>query len=154
MHETLSPLIAASLSPVFLLSAIGLTMSLIDTRHNRIVQHVRDLEQEAARHPAEAAHWEEEIARALRRAGRIGRAAVLCIVAALLVAVVVVMLLVDAQTEVSLTMIVEAAFTGGVLSYGLSLALFLRDVLEVNRDMARAERRAARILAAARRGPD
>lgn len=154
MSDTLSPLIQASLSPVFLLSAIGVTLSVIDTRQNRIVDRVHAMEREVIEDRAGAIPREEELAFYLDRARLIARAAALGILSAISVAIVVVALLTDAQTETSLTIIVEGAFAAAVLFYGLSLVLFLRDVLQVNRGMAFAERRVTGALERARSRPD
>jgi hypothetical protein len=154
MSETLSPLIQAALAPVFLLSAIGVTLSVIDTRQNRIVEHVRALERQLADLPTGAFGWEQDLAVCLHRARQIGRAAALCILSAISVAIVVVGLLTDAQTDLSLTILVEVAFSGAMLFYGLSLVLFLRDVLLVGRGIGGAERRLTAALASARCPPD
>ncbi len=44
LQHTASTLIQASLSPVFLLTAVAATLSVIDTRQNRIVDRARMLE--------------------------------------------------------------------------------------------------------------
>jgi hypothetical protein len=150
MSDTLSPLIQAALAPVFLLSAIGVTLSVIDTRQNRIVDRVRALEKQVTERPDTTPDWEVEITFYLRRARQIGQAAALGILSAISVAVVVVALLADAQTEVSLSLLVEVAFTAAILFYGLSLLLFLRDVLQVNQGLAFVE---ARIRRSAGAGP-
>lgn len=149
-YETLSPLIEASLSPVFLLSAIGVTLSVIDTRQSRIVDRVRAMEALPPAIPSEIELWEEEVAFYLARARRIGWAASLCITSALCVAIVVVTLLVDAQTETRLALVVEVTFTLAVLFYGLALVLFLRDIMQVNHGLAYIHRRVKRAIDAAR----
>jgi hypothetical protein len=153
-YQTISPLIEASLSPVFLLSAIGVTLSVIDNRQNRIVDRLRQMETQILVRPVDSELWEEESAFYLERARRIGWAAALCIISALAVALSVVTLLLDAQTEVRLAILVEVAFTLAVTLYGMALVLFLGDVLQVNRGLAYVHRRVKRAIDTARPNPD
>jgi hypothetical protein len=149
MSESLSPLIEASLSPVFLLSAIAVTLTVIDTQQNRIVDRVRLLEGLLSNDPASIRDGLEEVGFYIRRVRRIGVAASLCILSAICVAAVVIMLLIDAQTAVSLALPVEVCFAAAVLFYGVALVLFLHDMRQVNRGLAYVERR----IAAARPDP-
>ena len=133
MHVTLSPLIQASLSPVFLLSAIGTTLLIIDTRLNRIVDRCRTLETAMSASTPCDMHTENELLFYLSRASRVRWATFFCTCAALTLALVVVTLFVDAQTSLSLSYVVEVLFTCAVTFFVLGLVLYLQDVLLVNR---------------------
>jgi hypothetical protein len=154
METTISPLIQASLSPVFLLSAIGVTLSVIDARQRGIVDRVRTILQGGTGAAPAIVPWDDDSAFLLHRARQIGRAAALCILSAISIAIVVVGLLTDAQTEVSLSILVEVVFSAAVVFYASALVLFLRDILLVNRGMAQMERRVTEGASAPPAHPD
>jgi hypothetical protein len=132
-YATLSPLIEASLSPVFLLSAIGTTLLIIDTRLNRIVDRCRMLETSLMSPTDQDTRLEEELLFYLARANRIRWSVFSCTLAALALALVVVTLFLDAQTKVQLTPVVETLFVCAVLFLVTGLVLYMLDVLQVNR---------------------
>ncbi|MCA3449996.1 MAG: DUF2721 domain-containing protein [Rhodobacter sp.] len=133
LHETASALIQTSLAPVFLLSVIATTLTVIDTRQNRIVDRARALEAHLRAKTASLEELEEEIDFYVRRARQIGWAAAACTLSGLGVALAVVMLFVDAQITLPLTPGVEAVFTIAVMLYVVSLVIYLRDVFMVTR---------------------
>lgn len=141
LHSTISPLIQASLAPVFLLTAIGATLAVVDTRQNRIVDRIRVIEAQMTAHNMSAADGTEELDFYLGRTRRIGRAAICCTMAGISVALVVVLLFIDAQTSVSLAPMIEIIFSAAVLFYAAAMSIYLRDVLEVNRGMQYVTRR-------------
>lgn len=133
LQHTASTLIQASLSPVFLLTAVAATLSVVDTRQNRIVDRARMLESHLRAGTVDKAEAEAEIAFYVERAREIGWAAACCTMAGMCVALSVVILFIDAQVTVELTPVVEAAFTAAVLLYVASLVFYLRDVFRVTR---------------------
>jgi hypothetical protein len=133
MYSTLSPLIAASLSPVFLLSAIGTTLLIIDSRLNRIVDRCRMLEVALVSPTGQDTRLEEELLFYLSRAKQIRWAVFSCTLAALSLALVVVALFLDAQTKIQLSALVETLFVCAVLFLVAGLVLYMLDVLQVNR---------------------
>jgi Protein of unknown function (DUF2721) len=135
--QVVSELIKASLAPIFLLTAFGATLTVIDARLNRITDQVRALEQENGPDEEAFMRHKNEIASLLARAGDVGWAAAYCIISALLVAAVVVMMFIDLQVRMSLAHYVAATFTAAVVIYALSLVIYLRDVIRVNRQMTR-----------------
>lgn len=132
MYSTISPLIQSALTPVFMLSAIGMTLAVIDTRLNRVVDRIRVLEDRISADPRRALHLAHQINFFMLRAGRITIAASLCTLASVFVALSIVGLFVDGLIATSLTLPVEAAFTCAVLSYCAALLIYLRDVMMVN----------------------
>lgn len=135
-HSSLSPLIQASLSPVFMLTAISATLAVIDTRQNRIVDRARLLEAQILARTDQGARTEAELKFYLRRSRHMGWAAVMCILSALSVAAAVVTLFIDAQTPFTLAILIEGTFTCAVLFFVLALMIYLRDVFLVNRAMS------------------
>ncbi len=152
IYSTVSPLIAASLSPVFLLSAIGTTLLIIDTRLNRIVDRCRTLETSLRSPTDQDIRLEEELLFYLSRANRIRWAAFSCTVASLFLALAVIALFLDAQTKMHLTPVVETLFVCAVLFLVTGLVLYMLDVLLVNRalDFTRGRMMDARAAAKAR----
>jgi hypothetical protein len=132
LHDSVSALIQASLAPVFLLTANASTLILIDTRQNRIVDRLRILEAQVLSQGGTSVQVEDEVAFYLGRARRVGRAAAACTLSGLGIAVAMVGLLIDAQIDASLAVLVEASFTLAVLAYVTALAIYLRDVFAVN----------------------
>jgi hypothetical protein len=128
-------LIQASLSPVFLLTAIAATLAVVDTRQNRIVDRIRLLEAHVLAQAGSDDFAMEELDFYLARTRRIGHAAMSCALAALCVAASVVSLFIDAQTEVQLAPLIEAIFSAAVILYAIALMIYLRDVFAVNRGM-------------------
>ena len=131
LHETASALIQTSLAPIFLLSVIATTLTVIDTRLNRIVDRARALETNLRAGTAGLEEVEDEIDFYVRRARQIGWAAAACTLSGLSVALAVVTLFVDAQITLPLTPAVEAVFTVAVLLYVVALVIYLRDVVRV-----------------------
>ncbi|MFN7595368.1 MAG: DUF2721 domain-containing protein [Cereibacter sp.] len=154
MYSTLSPLIAASLSPVFLLSAIGTTLLIIDTRLNRIVARCRMLETSLRSPTDQDIRLEEELLFYLARANRIRWAVFSCTVASLFLALAVITLFLDAQTKVQLTPAVETLFVCAVLFLVTGLVLYMLDVLLVNRALDFTRSRMTDARAAAKAQPD
>lgn len=154
LHETLSALIQSSLAPVFLLAANASTLILIDNRQNRIVDRLRLLEAQVLSQGGTSSRIEEEVAFYLARVRRVGRAAAACTLTGLGIALAVVLLFVDAQVAMSLSVFVEATFTLAVLAYVAALAIYLQDVFAVNDGLVFVQGSIAAALEARRkRGP-
>ncbi len=134
-------LIQTALAPMFLLAAIGTTLSVIDTRLNRIVDRARALDLQIVEHPERAAQMRAEADHFVQRAQGMTNAVMLCTLTALTVALVVVLIFVDLQIRADLSLAVEFAFTLAVLFYVGALALYLRDVLQVRHGLAYLRRR-------------
>jgi hypothetical protein len=130
-----SSLIQTALAPMFLLSAIGTTLSVIDTRLNRIVDRARDLETRIIEHPEHSAALRTEADYFLARAQQIAWAVALCTTTALAVAAVVILIFVDLQTTAGMALYVEIVFTAAVVLYVGALLIYLRDVFLVGRGL-------------------
>jgi hypothetical protein len=128
---SVSSLIQASLAPMFLLTAVGATLAVIDNRLNRLVDRARALEHRLHDQPHHAAELEAEIDHFIARSRSITRAVALCAMTALAVAVVVITIFIDLQTTTDLSLIVELVFVLAVCLYAVAVIIFLRDVSQV-----------------------
>lgn len=139
--ETVSKLIQTALSPMFLLSAIGTSLLVIDNRLNRIVDRARHLESRISGNPELAQEMGPEAKYYSRRAKDITYSVALCTLAALSVALVVILLFVDIRTGAELTTSIEAFFTLAVVVYVFALGIYLRDVFRVKKGIEFTEER-------------
>jgi hypothetical protein len=89
-------LIQTSLAPVFLLSGVAATLSVLTNRLARIIDRARRLEEQLEQHPGRAAQLRISLRVLARRAHYINVAISLATIAALLVALVVVALFANA----------------------------------------------------------
>ena len=118
-----------AVAPVFLLTGVGTTLSVLASRLARIIDRARAMEQDLASLQGQGA---EEIRVRLKTLGRrarlINRAMALCVVSALLVALVVVALFVSAMLQIDLGLPIAACFVIALLCLTVALLLFLREV--------------------------
>ncbi|MEO7387659.1 MAG: DUF2721 domain-containing protein [Gammaproteobacteria bacterium] len=121
--------IQLAVAPVFLLSGIGIVLTVLTNRLARVVDRARKLE-EAARSSSGAALEErrQELRMMAWRARLMNRAITLSTCSALLVAVVVVMLFLAAFLDFNATLPVAGLFILAMLSLIGALLLFLREV--------------------------
>ena len=128
---SVSALIQASLAPIFLLTAVGATLTVIDNRLNRIVDRARSLEPRLLEQPQFAAEIQAEIDHFIDRSRIITKAVTLCTMTALAVAIVVIAIFIDLQTTMDLSLVVELVFVLAVILYAGALVIYLRDVAQV-----------------------
>ena len=123
-------LIQLSLAPVFLLSGVGVILSLFTNRLARIVDRARDMERrlEQSRDPEQIAAMTATLRVTARRARYINTAITLATSAALLVSVVVVMLFANAFAPFELGMATAALFVTAMLLLASALFTFLLEV--------------------------
>jgi hypothetical protein len=123
-------LIQVALTPIFLISAIGVTLSVLTNRLSRIVDRARAME-EILRRP-DHAHDGRDLHGALevlaRRARFINAAITLITVSALFIALVVVMLFVNAFLRWDLSAFIASMFILSMLSLAAALTAFLIEV--------------------------
>ncbi len=121
--------IQLAVAPVFLLSGIGIVLTVLTNRLARVVDRARKLE-EAARSSTGAALEErrQELGVMAYRARLMNRAITLSTCSALLVAVVVVLLFLAAFLRFNATLPVAGLFILAMLSLIGALLLFLREV--------------------------
>jgi hypothetical protein len=123
-------LIQIALTPIFLISAIGVTLNVLTSRLARIVDRARAME-EILLH-SDHAHHGRDLHAALdvlaRRARYINAAITLITVSALFIALVVVMLFVNAFLRWDLSVFIACMFILSMLSLAAALSAFLIEV--------------------------
>lgn len=124
-------LIQVALTPIFLISAIGVTLNVLTSRLARIVDRARTLESQLA-DPTYRPPGERDLHAALkvleRRANYINRAITLITVSALFIALVVVMLFMNAFLRWDLSAFIACMFILSMLSLAGALLWFLIEV--------------------------
>lgn len=118
-----------AVAPVFLLSAVGLIITVLTNRLARIIDRARKLEEAPPAAVATDLRERQEQLRVLGRRARLAnRAITLSVICALLVALVVVAIFLNQFIEVDLSAIVASLLILGMLSLIGALLLFLREV--------------------------
>jgi hypothetical protein len=118
-----------AVAPVFLLSAVGLIITVLTNRLARIIDRARKLEDAAPGTVTTDLRDRQEQLRVLGRRARLAnRAITLSVICALLVALVVVSIFLNQFIKVDLSTIVALLFILGMLSLISALLLFLREV--------------------------
>jgi hypothetical protein len=128
MHDVAS-VIELAVAPVFLLSAVGITLTVLTNRLARIVDRARKLEDLVK--PADATDLRErqdQLRILARRARLMNWAITLSVVCAILVSCVVVALFLRASLEADLSKTISTLFIAAMLSFIAALIVFLREV--------------------------
>jgi type VI protein secretion system component VasF len=121
--------IQLALTPVFLLSGVGIILTVLTNRLARVVDRARSIEASArSAAPGELPAVKEELRVQARRARLINRAITLSTISALLVALVVAMLFVSAMLEMNFSAVIATMFILAMLSLIVGLVMFLREV--------------------------
>ena len=121
--------IQLAVAPVFLLSGIGIVLTVLTNRLARVVDRARKLEEAARSSTGEALEERrQELGVMAYRARLMNRAITLSTCSALLVAVVVVLLFLGAFLDFNATLPVAGLFILAMLSLIAALLLFLREV--------------------------
>jgi hypothetical protein len=123
---TVAEVIQLAVAPVFLLSGIGVILTVLTSRLARVVERARGLE--AASATADWSLRQGELQILARRARLMNRAITLSTISALLVALVVVALFVDAFIALNLSHLIASMFVIAMLSLIVALLSFLREV--------------------------
>jgi len=123
-------LIQVALTPIFLISAIGVTLNVLTSRLSRIVDRARAMEDILQR--SAHAHHGRDLHAALnvlaRRARYINAAITLITLSALFIALVVVMLFVNAFLRWDLSVFIACMFILSMLALAAALSAFLIEV--------------------------
>jgi len=122
--------IRLAVAPVFLLSGVGIMLTVFTNRLARTVDRARELERSAA-HVPKADHaqvLEQPLATLARRGRLLSFAIALCTICALLVAVVVVVLFLGESFNFRINYIIDALFITAMLSFIGAILCFLREV--------------------------
>ncbi len=121
--------IQLAVAPVFLLSGVGIILTVLTNRLVRVVDRARKVEADARTGTArELPRYKESLRVLARRARLINRAITLGTICALLVALVVAMLFTSAMLNVNLSLSIATLFILAMLSLIVALILFLREV--------------------------
>ena len=123
-------LIQVALTPIFLMTAIGVTLNVLTNRLARIVDRARRLEDSVVRGDAVIGGGDvhEQLRALVRRSRCINAAITLIIASGLLITLVVVMLFLDAFLHWQLNVFVAVGFVLSMLSLSGSLLAFLIEV--------------------------
>jgi hypothetical protein len=123
-------LIQVALTPIFLISAIGVTLNVLTSRLARIVDRARTLEDRLLleRQAPRAREWHLQLGVLERRAGYINAAITFIILSALFIALVVVMLFVNAFLRWDLSGFIACLFILSMLALAAALLAFLIEV--------------------------
>ena len=123
-------LIQVALTPIFLISAIGVTLNVLTSRLARIVDRARSMESELCQPDYQS--YGRDLNAALdvlaRRARYINSAITLITISALFIALVVVMLFVNAFLHWDLSAFIAGLFILSMLSLAAALLAFLIEV--------------------------
>ena len=123
-------LIQIALTPIFLISAIGVTLNVLTSRLARIVDRARAMEDQlrsSAHHP-EGRELHAQLAVLARRARWINAAITLITLSALFIALVVVMLFVNAFLRWDLSAFIACMFILSMVTLAAALLAFLIEV--------------------------
>ncbi|MBV8910589.1 MAG: DUF2721 domain-containing protein [Gammaproteobacteria bacterium] len=121
-------LVQSSVAPVFLLSGVATTLSVLTNRLARIVDRARRLEEQLARHPGSASQLHTDLRVLSRRANYINTAISLCAIAALMVALVVVALFANAFFASELAGVIAMLFVGAMVCLSAAFITFFIEV--------------------------
>jgi hypothetical protein len=123
-------LIQVALTPIFLISAIGVILNVLTSRLARIVDRARAMEMRLMDRnpPRDATRIDGQLGVLARRARHINVAITLVTVSALLISLVVVMLFVNAFVHWNLAAFIAISFILSMLSLAAALSAFLLEV--------------------------
>jgi Protein of unknown function (DUF2721) len=121
-------LVQSSVAPVFLLSGVATTLSVLTNRLSRIVDRARVLEQQLESHPGKGPQLHGDLSVLARRAHYINVAISLCTIAALLVALVVVSLFANAFLSQELGVGIALLFVGAMVCLSAAFVIFFVEV--------------------------
>jgi hypothetical protein len=121
-------LIQSSVAPVFLLSGVAATLSVLTNRLSRIVDRARALEEQLRSHPDKGRELHDELKVLARRANYINVAISLCAIAALLVALVVVTLFANAFLGDELGIVIALLFVAAMVCLSAAFIAFFVEV--------------------------
>jgi Protein of unknown function (DUF2721) len=128
--------VRTSVAPVFLLSGVGVTLTMLTGRLARVVDRARALERsEIDTLDTDMQDLHQRVETLAQRARLLGRAITLCTFSALFVSVVVVALFVGAFVNFHLSLVVSILFVLSMFCYIGGLLLFLREVFVATRSL-------------------
>ncbi len=122
--------IRLAVAPVFLLSGVGIMLTLFANRLARAIDRGRDLERELAAQPGSerAQQLHESLANLAARGRLLNIAISLATICALLVSIVIVVLFLGESFNFRISVPVDALFIAAMLSFIGAILCFLREV--------------------------
>jgi hypothetical protein len=128
--ENVAHLIQLALGPVFLISGVGITLSMLTQRLSRIVDRARTLEdrREITSDEGRLKVIDKDLRVILRRARYINSAIALCTTSALLTALVVTLLFASEFTPMSVGGIIAIMFVASMVCLSTAFLMFLIEV--------------------------
>jgi len=125
-----------AVAPVFLLSGVGVVLTMLTSRLARVVDRARGLERgESGTLEADLQDLHARLMTLALRARLLGTAIALCTVCALLVSTVVVLLFLGALLDLNLAFLIAVLFIVAMLSIIGGLLLFLREIFVATRTL-------------------
>ena len=118
--------IQLAVAPVFLLSGVGVTLTVLTNRLARIIDRARLLEGRAAGEDTPRLH--QELNTLSRRAQLIHRSITLSVMCALLICVVIAALFLASLLDRDLSWLIALAFIVAMLAFTGALVTFLREI--------------------------
>jgi len=128
--ENVAKLIQLALGPVFLISGVGITLSMLTQRLARIVDRARKLEQEreATSSEKKLATIDDDLKVIFQRARHINGAIALCTTSALLTALVVTLLFASEFTPIAVGGAIALMFVASLVCLSTAFLMFLLEV--------------------------
>jgi hypothetical protein len=128
--ENVARLIQLALGPVFLISGVGITLSMLTQRVARIVDRARSLESRRESTTAEKTltHIDEDLRVIFRRVRYINSAIALCTTSALLTALVVTLLFASEFSPLGVGGVIAGMFVAATACLALAFLMFLIEV--------------------------
>jgi hypothetical protein len=128
--ENVAHLIQLALGPVFLISGVGITLSMLTQRLSRIVDRARTLEdrRELTTDQGRLKVIDKDLRVILRRARYINSAIALCTTSALLTALVVTLLFASEFTPMSVGGVIAIMFVASMVCLSTAFLMFLIEV--------------------------
>jgi hypothetical protein len=123
----LIPILQLSVSPVILISGVGLLLLTLTNRFGRMLDRARVLNRELAQHAHNTEILKTQIDILHRRARILRQAIVLGVTTVLLVAVLILVLFLSALFKIEAGLLVIAIFCFGQISLIGSMVAFIRD---------------------------
>jgi hypothetical protein len=129
--------IRLAVAPVFLLSGVGIMLTLFTNRLARAIDRGRELERQLVGAPdPNRAHELQKLLSALAQRGRLLSLAItLGTICALLVSIVIVVLFLGESFEFRISWLVDALFIAAMLSFIGAILCFLREVFIATRTL-------------------
>jgi hypothetical protein len=135
--ENVAHLIQLALGPVFLISGVGITLSMLTARLARIVDRARTLEdrRDATTDPERIADIDQDLRYIVRRTRYINGAIIMSTLSAFFTALVVTLLFASAFSPLNVGAIIAILFVVSLLGLVTSFAMFLIEVRIATRSL-------------------